>query len=431
MNTDTKLKRIAWLSSQDKEKKFECVMHHINLDMLRGNFLRLDPKKAKGIDGVSKEEYGRELEVNLNTLLDEMKRMAYKPRPVKETLIPKEGQPGKFRPLGISVLEDKIVQGAFRQILEAIYEPLFLDCSHGFRPGKSCHTAIKDLRNYLYKHQVETVIDIDLKNFFGTIDHKILEEFLREKIKDEKFIRYIIRMFKAGVLCKDELIISDEGVPQGSICSPILANIFAHKVLDEWVERTIQPHCMGKVKLFRYADDAIICCENKIDATRIREALPKRLAKYKLLLNEEKTKMVDFSKKKVEMGIPQGVFDFLGFTFYWGKTRKGIIIPKLKTSGKTIRKKLNRVTEWFKDIRNKSKQKDIWGTFCAKLRGHIQYYGVSFNMESIQKFIDESTKIAFKWFNRRSQKKSFTWELFSKFMDRFPLPKAKICHSLF
>lgn len=186
MDTDTKLKRIAWLSSRDRGKVFECVMHHINYDLLKSNFLRLDGKKAKGIDGVSKKEYGEDLEGNLNRLIGEMKRMAYRPLPVKECLIPKEGQPGKFRPLGISGLEDKVVQGAFRQILEAIYEPLFLDCSHGFRPKRGCHTAIKDLRKYLYENLVEIVIDIDLKNFFGTIDHKILEGFLREKIADEK-----------------------------------------------------------------------------------------------------------------------------------------------------------------------------------------------------------------------------------------------------
>ena len=242
MDTDTKLKRIAWLSSQDKEKKFACIMHHINFDILRGNFLRLDAKKATGIDGVTKEEYGKDLEANLNKLLDEMKRMAYKPRPVKETLIPKEGQPGEFRPLGISVLEDKIVQGAFRQILEAIYEPLFLDCSHGFRQKRGCHTAIKDLRNYLYKHQVETVIDIDLKNFFGTIDHKILEDFLREKITDDKFIRYIIRMFKAGVLSKDELTISDEGVPQGGLCEASHKEPYAKEVIMR--SNSIQPLVM-------------------------------------------------------------------------------------------------------------------------------------------------------------------------------------------
>jgi len=431
MSTDTKLKRIAWLSSKDRERMFECVIHHIDLETLRGNYRRLDAKKATGIDGVTKEEYGKDLDENLNRLLDEMKRMAYKPRPVKEHLIPKEGQPGKFRPLGISVLEDKIVQGAFRQVLEAIYEPLFLNCSHGFRPKRGCHTAIKDLRKYLYEHPVETVIDIDLKNFFGTIDHKLLEETLREKITDEKFIRYIIRMFKAGVLSEGDLRIDDEGVPQGSICSPILSNIFAHKVLDEWVERIIQPYCKGKVKLFRYADDAIICCEFETDAMRIRETLPKRLAKYKLVLNEEKTKMVDFSREKVMRNIPQGVFDFLGFTFYWGKTKKGKIIPKLKTSGKTMRNKLAKVEAWIKDIRCKNKLKEIWGTFCAKLRGHTQYYGVTFNSKQVQKFFWEATNIFFKWINRRSQKKSFSWAKFEKFLERFPLPKAHICHALY
>ena len=431
MNTETKLKRIAWLSSKDRNKVFECVVHHINYDLLRGNFQRLDGKKAVGIDGISKEKYGEDLEENLGKLVEELKRMAYKPLPVKECLIPKEGQPGKFRPLGISILEDKIVQGAFRQILEAIYEPLFLECSHGFRPKRGCHTAIKSLRKFLYENSIETVIDIDLKNFFGTIDHKILEGFLREKITDEKFIRYIIRMFKAGVLSDGDLIISDFGVPQGSICSPILSNIFAHKVLDEWVEQIIQSQCTGKVKLFRYADDAIICIEKELDAIRIRKTLPKRLAKYKLVLNEEKTKMVNFSREKVQRGIPQGTFDFLGFTFYWGKTRNGKIIPKLKTSSKTIDNKLEKVKIWIKDIRSKARMKEIWGTFCAKIRGHVQYYGVSFNSKQIQKFTYEAIRIVYKWLNRRSQKKSFTWEKFEKFRERHPLPRAVICHPLY
>lgn len=431
MDTDTKLQRIAWLSQENHEKTFECLMHHIDYDRLKDNFNRLDPKKAVGIDGVTKQEYGKNLEVNLNALLDKMKRMAYIPLPVKEVLIEKEGQPGKFRPLGISVLEDKIVQGAFRQILEAIYEPLFMDCSHGFRPRRSCHTAIKDLRKYLHENPVEIVIDIDLKNFFGTIDHKTLEGILREKIKDEKFIRYIIRMFKAGVLSEGELKIGDEGVPQGSICSPILANIHAHKAIDEWVEKIIQPYCKGKVKLFRYADDAIICCEKTEDANRIREALPKRLQKYKLTLNEEKTKMVEFSRKQVEQGNPQGSFVFLGFTFYWGKARSGWIIPKLKTSGKTMRNKLVKVADWCKKNRNKEPLKELWKTFCSKLRGHFQYYGVSFNSGSMQKFLFESTKLFFKWINRRSQKRSFTWEKFKQFQEKYPLPRAKICHPLY
>lgn len=430
MSTETKLKRIAMLSAGDSKKTFSCLMHHVNLTTLWYNFDQLDPNKAVGVDGVSKKEYKQNLISNLDDLLVRMKNMAYRPLPVKEALIPKEGQPGKLRPLGISVIEDKIVQGAFRMVLEAIYEPTFLDGSHGFRPKRSCHTAIKALQEYLLRNPVEVVIDIDLKNFFGTIDHKILEGFLREKIKDERFIRYIIRMFKAGVLSKNELIVDDRGVPQGSICSPILSNIFAHKVLDEWIEM-IQPHCRGKVKLFRYADDVIICCADESDATRIRNTLPKRLAKYKLELNEEKTKMVPFSRRKADQGELQGTFDFLGFTFYWGKSRGGKTIPKLKTNSKTMKRKLANVKAWVKTNRSKIKLNDLWRTFVSKLRGHVQYYSVSFNIHSVQCFCWEATRIVFKWLNRRSQKKSFTWEKFQKFIERNPLPKIKICHPLF
>jgi RNA-directed DNA polymerase len=431
MDTATKLKRIAWLSARDPKATFSSLMHHVNEESLKENFNKLDGKKAVGIDGVTKDAYGKDLDEKLKDLLERMKRMAYRPSPVKEALIPKEGQPGKVRPLGISIFEDKLVQGVFQMILEAIYEPIFRECSHGFRPGKSCHTAIKSLRDHLYHNIVETVIDIDLKNFFGTIDHKILENMLREKIKDERFIRYIIRMFKAGVLSKGDLVVGEEGVPQGSICSPVLSNIFAHYVLDEWIEKTIQPYCRGQVKLFRYADDAIICCEREDDAKRVREALPKRLGKYKLNLNEEKTKMVPFSRKKVEEGIIQGSFDFLGFTFYWGKTRGGHIIPKLKTRGKTLCGKLAKVGKWARENRNKAPLNQLWKTFCAKLRGHIQYYGVSFNIDRVKTFVMGATRVMLKWLNRRSDRKSFTWDKFKLYLERHPPPVAKICHALF
>ena len=214
-----------------------------------------------GIDGVDKATYGRDLERNLQGLLKRMKDMAYRPGPVREVRIPKEGKPGATRPLGISNLEDKIVQRMVQQVLESIYEPLFLECSYGFRPGRSCHDAIQALLPHLYKNPIQTIIDIDLKNFFGTIDHQLLEDLLNEKIKDTKFMRYINRMFKAGVLADGEMRISEEGVAQGSICSPILANIFAHYAIDMWIKEMVQPHCKGSVRLFRYADDTVICCE--------------------------------------------------------------------------------------------------------------------------------------------------------------------------
>lgn len=429
--TQTKLNRIVWLSKQDPNKEFECLMHLFNKESLLECFDGIDGNKAVGIDGMTKCRYAENLDRNIEKLLANMKQMAYHPGPVREALIPKEGKPGATRPLGISQFEDKIVQKMMQRVLESIYEPLFLNCSYGFRPGKGCHDAIKDLQNYLHENHIQTIIDIDLKNYFGTINHDLMENILREKIKDPKLMRYIVRMFKAGVLSEGDLKISDEGVPQGSICSPIMSNIFAHYALDMWIQEDVNPRCKGKIQLFRYADDAVICCQYEEDAIRLREVLPKRLERFQLQLNEEKTKMVNFDKQKAIKGIIQGTFDFLGFTFYYGKSRLGKIVPKLKTKPKAISSKLKKITRWFKEIRNQMSLKEIWKTFCAKQRGHVQYYGVSHNIKAVEKFLYESTMIAYKWLNRRSQRKSFTWEKFEMFLEKNPLPQARIVHRLF
>jgi len=429
--TDTILNRIAWLSEQDKKKSFDSLMHLYNVESLKQCVQELDGRKAIGLDGVDKQAYTKNLENNIEDLVGRMKRMAYRPGSVREVLIPKEGKPGATRPLGISNFEDKAVQKMTQKILESIYEPCFLDCSHGFRPGKGCHTAIKALMDHLYYNEIQTVIDIDLRNFFGTIDHKMLEELLKKRIKDVKFMRYINRMFKAGVLAEGEMKVGEEGVPQGSICSPVLSNIFAHYAIDLWIEEMVKPHCKGKIALIRYADDAVICCESDEDAKRIRNTLGKRLAKFNLQINEEKTKLIPFDKKKERLGKKQGAFDFLGFTFYWGYSRGKRVIPKLKTRGKTFRVKLKKVELWAKQERNKMPLKDLWNRFCSKLRGHIQYYGISYNIENVSRFLNESKKILFKWLNRRSQKKSFDWENFHKFIQKNPLPAVKIVHRLF
>lgn len=429
--TKTKLNRIAWLSKRDPTKEFRCLMHHFNEESLIDCFHQLKKNKAMGIDGIDKIKYEANLGKNIQELTQKMRNMAYRPGPVREQFIPKEGKSGATRPLGISNFEDKIVQKMMQQVLESIYEPLFLECSYGFRPKRGCHTAIQALQNHMHKNEIETIIDIDLKNFFGTIDHKLLEEILKQKIKDTKFMRYINRMFKSGTLTEGELKVSEEGVAQGSICSPILANIFAHYAIDIWIEEMVKPNCEGMVTLFRYADDAVICCQKEKDAERIRKSLGKRLDKYKLQLNEEKTKLVPFNKKLASQGIQQGIFDFLGFTFYWGKSRAGRISPKLKTKTKAMRTKLNRVTEWIKLTRNKMPLKEIWSIYKSKLRGHVQYYGVSHNSDQIKKFLYEATKIVFKWLNRRSQRKSFTWEKFELYIKKNPLPAARVIHNLF
>jgi RNA-directed DNA polymerase len=429
--TSTKLNRIAWLSKQDSGKRFECLMHLFNQESLIECFHELDENKAVGIDGVTKRDYGENLYSNIDRLISKMKDMAYRPGPVREVFIPKEGNPGAIRALGISNLEDKIIQKMMQKVLESIYEPLFLECSHGFRPGKSCHTAIQALQNHLYKQEIQTVIDIDLKNFFGSIDHQLLENILKDKIKDPKFMRYINRMFKSGILTEGELKMSEEGVPQGSICSPVLSNIFAHFVIDAWIEEMVKPACAGTVELFRYADDAVICCQHEADAVRIRQSLGKRLEKYKLQLNEEKTKIVPFDRRAAARGVKQGTFDFLGFTFYLGIAQSGRVIPKLKTRAKTIRMKLKRVNEWAKQVRNKKPLREIWRIFKAKLRGHIQYYGVSHNIERVNGFLFMATGIVYKWLNRRSQCRSFNWDQFKLYQMADPLPSGRIIHKLF
>lgn len=429
--TETKLKRIAWLSSKDKGKRFNNLMHLFNEESLTVCYHELDANKAMGVDSIDKVRYGSELTENIAKLVNKLKNMTYVPGNIREVKIPKEGKPGNYRTLGISNFEDKICQKMMQKILSSIYDPIFHKSSYGFRTGIGCHDAVRELQQHLYGNEVESVLDIDLANFFGSIDRKILMKMLQEKIRDKKLLRYIARMFKAGVLSEGELITQDEGVVQGSIASPVLANIFAHYVIDEWFEEVVKKHCRGKVALFRYGDDVVICCRYEEDARRVRIALAKRLDKYKLKLNEEKTKVVKFSKRGLSKDIKQGTFDFLGFTFYLGKSRNGIVIPKVKSCGKRISAKLKKFNEWCRDNRNKYKLPVIWKSYCSKLRGHIQYYGVSFNSTAVSIFVWQSVKIMFKWLNRRSQRKSFTWEKFNKFIERNPLPQIKVYHTLY
>ena len=429
--TETKLRRIKWLSSQDKGKEFNNLMHLFNEESLEQCYHELDGRKAIGVDKVTKDEYGENLQCNIKELVAKLKRMSYKPGDLREVKIPKDGSNGKMRTLGISNFEDKIIQKMTQKVLESIYEPVFLESSFGFREGLGCHDAIRALENHLMENEVETVIDIDLANFFGTIDRKILLEILKDKIGDKKFLRYIVRMFKAGILADGELRVSEEGVVQGSIASPILSNIFAHYVLDEWFEEVVKKHCKGTISLFRYCDDAVICCRYRSDAERIKTALSKRLEKYNLKLNEDKTKIVNFSKSMEFSGIKQESFNYLGFTFYLGRSRKGNVIPKLKSCGKRIREKLKKVKEWCKANKDKYKLPVLWEAFCNKIRGHIQYYGVTFNWKAVSNFVYRAQEIIFKWLNRRSQRKSFDWEKFNKFVKLNPLPVIKIYHKLF
>ncbi|MCB1738783.1 MAG: group II intron reverse transcriptase/maturase, partial [Gammaproteobacteria bacterium] len=343
----------------------------------------------------------------------------------------KAGSPGATRSLGISTVEDKLVQGMVRKVLEAVYEPMFLGCSYGFRPGRGAHDAVRALHQHLYRHEVESVIDVDLARFFDTIDRTRLLEMVSQKIGDRRFLRYLSRLFKAGVLSEGELRLPSEGVVQGSACSPVLANIFAHYVLDEWFETTVKRHCRGHVALYRYCDDLVICCRYARDAERIRKALSGRLGKFGLSLNEAKTRLVAFHRPGREERGRREVFDFLGFTFYWGRSRRGVPLVKVKTSGKRLRSKLKTLHEWAKQSRSRCTLAEFWTMLRAKIRGHLGYYGVSFNVRALKRFVHQARRIAFMWLNRRSQRRSFTWETFERFELAHPLPKVAISHRLF
>jgi RNA-directed DNA polymerase len=427
---DTKLCLITQRSARDPDCKFDALLHHVyNEAALADSFHSLDGKKAVGVDGIRKEDYAKNLEGNIRVLASSLRSMGYRPRPVRERLIPKEGKPGATRPLGISCFEDKMIQKSFADILEAIYEPLFLDCSYGFRPGRSCHDAIKQLDHTLYHQPVSTIVDIDIKAYFDTIDHENLMGMLELKISDRRFLRYISRMLKAGVLSKGELRMTDEGTPQGSLVSPILSNIYLHHVHDKWFEEEVKRHCRGNAWLFRYADDILACFEYEEDARGYLDAVSRRMEEYGLTVNREKSKIVHFSRRSPKDN--NGPFDFLGFTFYMGKSREGRLIPKVKTSRKKYNAKLRRVKEWIIGIKDKKRMSSIWKTFSSKIRGHIQYYGVSFNLIHVRNFLDDAVDIIYKWLNRRSQRKSFSWEKFRRFTKRFPLPRPCIVHQLF
>jgi len=280
-------------------------------------------------------------------------------------------------------------------------------------------------------HAVETVIDVDLSNYFGSIRRHEVINIISKKIGDQKLIRYLVRMFKSGILTDGELTISEEGVVQGSVCSPVIANIFAHEVIDDWMENTVKAHCKGEVKMVRYADDIVICCQYNRDAERIKSALNNRLAKYGLKMNEDKTKLVKFSLSKQRQGEKQETFNFLGFTFYYAKSRRGSYLIKVKTIGKRFVSKLKKVNDWARAIRNKVPMKVIMKIAASKVRGHVQYYGISHNYLAVSDFLYHVKRILFKWLNRRSQRRSFNWEEFEKFLNRIKFPKAKICHKLF
>lgn len=430
---ETKLRLISERAAREGGCLFNNLAHLLNEENLRTCFYALKRDRASGIDGVSFQEYERELDAHLKGLVQRMKRQAYKPQPVRRVYIRKAN--GKRRPLGIPTIEDKIVQMGIKRILEAIYENDFLDCSYGFRPGRSCHQAINRLDKIIMCNPVNHVIDADIKGFFDAVDHEWMVKFLGVRISDRNFIRLIVRFLKAGIMEEGQVVDSEKGTPQGGVLSPILANIYLHYVLDLWIEKRIKRNYEGYVEIVRYADDFILCVRYKHEAQQLVRMLGERLEKFGLELSDEKTRLIEFGRYAKDSansrGKKPGSFEFLGFTHFSDHTRGGAFKVGRTTEKKRLAAKAKELNRWLKSVRNTCAVREWWGILGAKMEGHYRYFGVSGNYRSVVKFNCIAIGLVFKWFNRRSQKKSLNWEQFSSYLARYKLPRPKIHHNLY
>ena len=401
---------------------FTTLAHLLDVAMLERAFWSLNPKSAPGVDRVKWFTYKKDLEPNLEELHEKLVNKTYRPREVERRWIPKSG--GKLRPLGLPVLEDKIVAKAVAMLLEQIYEQDFCECSYGFRPGRSCHQALHDLRQGLLRNRIGYVIDCDVSSFFDNLQHDELLAILRKRIKDGRVLKLIEMWLQAGIMDDKELVFPEKGSPQGSVISPLLANVYLHEVLDTWFEEVVKPHCRGRVILIRYADDFIIGCEREEDARRIMQVLPKRFAKYGLQVNAEKTKQVDFRRPHRDRPAKPGTFTFLGFVHYWGTTQRGGYTVKRKTEGKRLVRFLGELWRWYRKNRHRPLEEQ-YGILCAKLRGYYQYYGVRCNSRCLDLVYYTATRAWRYWLNRRGGRK-LNWQAFGRMMAAMPLPRPKI-----
>ena len=430
----TRERRIAELARRAPGKVLTTLAHHIDLGWLRVAYERTRKDGAPGIDGRGAAEYAANLESNLRELLERFKAGTYKAPPVRRAWIPKEG--GKPRPIGLPTFEDKILQRAVLMALEAVYEQDFLDCSYGFRPGRSAHDALRALWKGLMDVDGGWVLDGDIQGFFDTLSHSVLRDFLDLRVRDGVLRRTVHKWLKAGVLEDGRLHYPDAGTPQGGVISPLLANLYLHEVLDKWFELTIRPRLKGQASLVRYADDFVMVFERREDAERVLDVLPKRFGKYGLTLHPEKTRLVRFGKPG-----PTGSddddneanpksFGFLGFTHYWGRSRKGQPVVKRKTEGKRFRRALRRIKEWCLDHRHE-RVREQHAALSRKVQGHYAYYGITGNAPALGCFLTEVERIWRRSLDRRGQRRSMPWERFQGLKREYPLPRPRIVHSVY
>jgi len=416
----TGMDRILHLVDKYPERKLQTLMHLVNKTTLKEVHKKQESNKASGIDKVTKEIYNKNLDENLDNLLARMKTFSYRPQPVRRTYIEKEGK-NETRPLGIPAYEDRLVQGVIAEILNTIYEPKFYDFSFGFREAHDCHMAVKHLDKILMG-KTAWVVDADIKGFFDTVDHEWLMKFLEHEIADKNLLRYIRRFLNAGIMEAGQFTETDSGVPQGGLCSPVMANVYLHYVLDMWFEIRVKKQSQGMAEMVRYADDFVCCFQYKEDAREFYEALKERLAKFGLELSEDKSQIIKFGRTS---GNDAETFDFLGFTVISGKGRSGKFTVKYQTSEKKLKAKRVKVKKWMRQNMH-TPIGELIKKLNVKLRGHYNYYGISHNFDKMLSFKRHAERTLFKVLNRRGGKKKMSWDKFWRTLEFNPLLEPKI-----
>jgi group II intron reverse transcriptase/maturase len=433
ITVSTKLERIAKLAREMPQAALTTLGHHIDLDWLYEAYRRTRKDGATGVDRQTAEEYAGKLKENLRSLLERAKSGSYVAPPVRRVYIPKGGDGSQTRPIGIPTFEDKLLQRAVTMVLEAVYEQSFLDCSYGFRPGRSAHQALRVVQSQTVKMAGRWVLEIDVRKFFETLDHSHLRSIVRKRVRDGMLLRLIDKWLKAGVMEDGMLEYPRAGTPQGGCVSPILANVYLHEVLDEWFTRQVAPRLKGRARLIRYADDAIIIFQREWDALRVLEVLPKRLAKYGLALHPDKTRLVDFRRpdSRTEASLDKGdgnwpgTFDLLGFTHYWAKSHKGYWVVKRKTAKDRVRRTLKRFADWCRRYRHEPVQVQ-WIALRRKLLGHFGYFGITGNSRALHNLQRRVIAVWRKWLSRRSQRARISWADMLRLLARYPLPAPRI-----
>jgi group II intron reverse transcriptase/maturase len=430
----TRQQAIAELASGAPRMVLLTLAHHIDPVWMEEAYRRTRKDGAAGVDGVTAEAYEQRLHENLSDLLERFKSGRYRAPPVRRVHIPKDGAKNKTRPIGIPTLEDKVLQRAVLMVLEPVYEQDFLDCSYGFRPGRSAHQALGALWKGLMGIGAARVIDLDIRSFFDSLDRTHLNAVLDQRVRDGVIRRALGKWMQAGVMEDGAISYPERGSPQGGVISPLVSNLDLHEVLDRWFEHEVKPRLRGRAFMVRFADDGLLAFEREDDARRVMDVLPKRFERFGLTLHPEKTRLVDF-RRPSPTGMACGSqrersFDLLGFTHYWGRSRKGRWVVQRKTAKSRFSRALRQIGQWCRINRHRPVAEQQQA-LSRKLKGHDAYYGITGNARALSRLRFEVQQRWHKWLNRRSHATRLDWPTFKRLLKRHPLPPARVVHSIY